>query len=122
MDQVAAEAANSQSSGLIYTLLMFGSMFAIFYFILIRPQQKQQKRHQDLIGSLKRGDEVILSSGIIGKIAQVEDRFITLEIGDRVKMRVLRQAVSGLATAEGAHSSNGPSTPATTTTTESDKK
>ncbi len=95
----AAGAANS-GSGLLSTLLMFGAMFAILYFILIRPQQKQQKKHQDLLAGLKRGDEVVLSSGIIGKIFQVEDRFIILEIGDKTKIKVLKQAVQGIVSAE----------------------
>lgn len=91
-----ATGAASGSSGLLSTLLMFGAMFAILYFILIRPQQKQQKKHQDLLAGLKRGDEVILSSGIIGKIFQVEDRFIILEIADKTKIKVLKQAVQGI--------------------------
>ncbi len=85
--------------GLMSTLLMFGAMFAILYFILIRPQQKQQKKHQALLGGLKKGDEIILSSGIMGKIFAVEDKVVTIEIGDKTKLRVLKQAVSGLVTA-----------------------
>lgn len=78
------------------TLLMFGAMFAILYFILIRPQQKQQKKHQELLGGLKKGDEVILSSGIMGKVFSVEDRIVVIEVGDKTKLKVLKQAVQGL--------------------------
>jgi preprotein translocase subunit YajC len=89
-----------QSTGaggsLISTLLMFGAMFAILYFVLIRPQQKQQKKHQTLLSGLKKGDEVVLSSGIMGKIFAVEDRIIILEISDKTKLKVLKQAVQGL--------------------------
>lgn len=81
---------------LIGTILPFVMIGAVFYFLLIRPQQKQAKKHQDLVSSLKKGDEVILSSGIVGRIFAVEDRFITLEIGDKTKMKVARQAVQGL--------------------------
>lgn len=94
-------ADGAQAGGGIFgTLLMFGAMFAILYFILIRPQQKQQKKHQELLAGLKKGDEVILSSGIIGRVALVEDRIVTIEVGDKTKLRVLKQAVSGLTTIE----------------------
>jgi preprotein translocase subunit YajC len=86
----------AQGGGIVSMLLMFGAMFAIMYFVLIRPQQKQQKRHQDLISALKKGDDVVLSSGILGKIFAVEDKFIHLEISDKVKIKVLKNAVSGL--------------------------
>ena len=78
------------------TVLMFGAMFAVLYFILIRPQQKQQKKHQALLAGLKRGDEVILSSGIMGKIFAVEDRIVVIEINDKTRLKVLKQAVQGL--------------------------
>lgn len=83
-------------SGLLSTLLMFAAMFAILYFVLIRPQQKQQKKHQALLAGLKKGDEVILSSGIMGKVFAVEDRIVVIEINDKTKFKVLKQAVSGL--------------------------
>lgn len=83
-------------SNILSTLLMFGAMFAILYFILIRPQQKQQKKHQELLAGLKKGDEVILSSGIMGKVFAVEDRIVVIEVGDKTKLKVLKQAVQGL--------------------------
>jgi preprotein translocase subunit YajC len=83
-------------NSLLSTLLMFAAMFLILYFILIRPQQKQQKKHQALVAGLKKGDEVILSSGIMGRVFAVEDRVIILEIGEKTKLRVLKQAVQGL--------------------------
>ena len=76
-------------------ILMIGGMFVVFYFITLRPQQKQQKKHQELVTNLKKGDEVALTSGIVGKIFSVDDRFISLEIGDKTRMKVLKQAVSG---------------------------
>src|SRR5580704_6715597 len=89
-------AQSAGSSGILSTLLMFGAMFAILYFILIRPQQKQQKKHQELLAGLKKGDEVILSSGIMGKVFAVEDRVVIVEVNDKMKLKVLKQAVSGL--------------------------
>lgn len=98
MDQIKNFFGGDAQNSPLPMLFMFGLMFAIIYFIMIRPQQKQQKRHQDLLASLKKGDEVILSSGIVGRIFAIEDRFLTLEIGmaDKIKMRVVRQAVQGL--------------------------
>lgn len=93
-----AQAAPTTGGGLMSTVLMFGAMFAILYFILIRPQQKQQKKHQELLAGLKKGDEVVLSSGIMGKVFAVEDRVVIIEIFDKTKMKVLKQAVQGLMT------------------------
>lgn len=91
-----AAQADGTGGSLMSMLLMFGAMFAILYFVMIRPQQKQAKKQQELLASLKKGDEVILSSGIFGRIYSVEDRFITLEIGDKVRFKVLKQAVQAL--------------------------
>lgn len=88
----------AQGGGIMGTLLMFAAMFAILYFVLIRPQQKQQKKQQELLSNLKKGDEVILSSGIIGKIFSVEDKFVMIEIGEKTRLKVLKQAVSGIVT------------------------
>lgn len=96
MDQLFGQGADGQGGGIVSMLLMFGVMFAVLYFVMILPQKKQQKKHMDLILSLKKGDEVILSSGIVGRIFSVEDRFITLEIGDKTKMKVVRHAVQAL--------------------------
>jgi preprotein translocase subunit YajC len=91
-----AQSAGTGAGNMLNTLLMFGAMFAILYFILIRPQQKQQKKHQALLAGLKKGDEVVLSSGIMGKIFAIEDRVVFIEIGEKTRLKVLKQAVSGL--------------------------
>ncbi len=104
----AQAAATGSGGGLMSTLLMFAAMFAILYFILIRPQQKQQKKHQALLAGLKRGDEVILSSGIMGKVFAVEDRVVIIEVSDKTKLKVLKQAVQGLVgPSEGTDVNNG---------------
>lgn len=88
--------SGAEGGGIFSMILMFGGMFAIMYFILIRPQQKQQKKHLELVGSLKKGDEVILSSGICGRVFSVEDKYLILEMLDKNKVKVLRQSVQGL--------------------------
>ena len=71
-------------------------IFVIFYFFLIRPQQKRVKEHKDMVKNLKRGDEVITSGGIIGKVERVfEDDRIELVIADDVKVQVIRNTIQG---------------------------
>ncbi|MBL4819119.1 MAG: preprotein translocase subunit YajC [Deltaproteobacteria bacterium] len=88
--------SGAEGGGMMSMLLLFGGMFAIMYFVLIRPQQKQQKKHQELIDTLKKGDEVMLSSGIVGRVFSVEDKYVVLEMMDKNKVKVLRQAVQAL--------------------------
>jgi preprotein translocase subunit YajC len=71
-------------------------MFAVFYFLLIRPQQKKQREAEALLKSLKRGDKVRTSSGIRGEIAELTDNDVNLIIADRVKINVLRSHIAGL--------------------------
>ena len=68
-------------------------MIVIFYFLLIRPQQKQEKERQEMLSRLKKGDTVITSGGLIGTIATVQDKEIQVEIADKVKVRVAREDV-----------------------------
>ena len=71
-------------------------IFVIFYFFLIRPQQKRVKEHKDMVKNLKRGDEVITSGGIIGKVDRVfEDERIELIIADNVKVQLIRNTIQG---------------------------
>ena len=70
-------------------------MFVIFWFLLIRPQQKRAKAHKQMLSELKRGDNVITSSGIIGKILQIDDEVVVLE-SETSKLRVSRGAIGGL--------------------------
>lgn len=70
-------------------------MVAVMYVLMIRPERKKQSDHATFLSSLKRGDEVVLTSGIIGRIEKIEDRALTLEVADKVRIRVLKIAVSG---------------------------
>jgi len=75
-------------------------MFAIFYFLLIRPQQKKQKQHRQMLGSIKKGDRVITSGGLYGRTTGLSDRVVTLEISEQVRVKVGRSNMSGLAQSE----------------------
>ncbi|SDB53951.1 preprotein translocase subunit YajC [Desulfonatronum thiosulfatophilum] len=75
-------------------------MFAIFYFLLIRPQQKKAKQHREVLGNLKKGDRVITAGGLYGRIHALNDDILTLEIGDNVKVQTNRNYIAGLAETE----------------------
>ncbi len=72
-------------------------MFVIFYFLLIRPQQKKTKEHRQMIGSLKKGDRIVTSGGIHGRITGMDEVTLTVEIADRVRVKVARGNVSAMA-------------------------
>jgi preprotein translocase subunit YajC len=77
-------------------LIMMAVFVVIFYFLLIRPQQKKQKEHQAMLGKLAEGDEVVTAGGILGRIVEVGDQFLTLEIADNVRIKVQRFQVTTL--------------------------
>ncbi len=70
-------------------------MFAIFYFLLIRPQQKKTKEHQAVLSQLKKGDKVLTAGGIHGEISGIKDDIITVEIAPKVRIRVSRGSIAG---------------------------
>ncbi len=72
-------------------------IFLVFYFLLIRPQQKKAKEHQSYLANLKRGDKVITGGGIYGQITGLTDNAVTLEIADNVRIKVSRAAIAGSA-------------------------
>lgn len=78
-------------ANLIPILLMFG----VIYFLLIRPQQKQQAEHQQHLAALKKGDEVVTQGGIIGRVHAVTDKHVTLEVGRDQKIRFMKSHIAG---------------------------
>ena len=80
-------------SGFIPLILMF----VIFYFLLIRPQQKRTKDHRQMINDLKKGDRIVTSGGIHGRITGLDDQTLTVEIADRVRVKVARSNVGAKA-------------------------
>lgn len=71
-------------------------IFVVFYFLLIRPQQKRQKEHRDLIGKLAAGDEVVTAGGVLGKITEVSESFVHVEVADGVQIKVQRQTIGSV--------------------------
>lgn len=86
-------AAPAQGGGFVEIgILVF--FFAIFYLMIWRPQSKRAAAHRDLISSLGKGDEVVLNSGMLGKISELDEQYVTVKIADNVMVRFQRQAVS----------------------------
>jgi len=84
-------AGGGGAQSLIFMLLMI----AVFYFMLIRPQQKKAKEHNNFLGGLKKGDQIVTRGGIIGRITGVTDTMVTLEIQEKVRVRVLKSYIEG---------------------------
>ena len=88
-----AQDAAAQQGSMTSTLIMLAVMGLFFYFMIIRPNKKRQTEHQNLMNELKKGSEVITSAGIIGKVAEVADGYISVEIANNVVIKLQRQAI-----------------------------
>lgn len=91
---MAGGAAAQGQGGQYQGIIMLVAMFAIFYFLLIRPQQKRAKQQKELVGGLKAGDNVVSAGGIHGKIVSVEDTTVVFEVATGVKMKINRSSVT----------------------------
>jgi preprotein translocase subunit YajC len=96
--QAGGTAASGGSGGFLATpLVPIILMLGVMWFFLIRPQQKKQKEHREMLGNLKKGDRVITSGGLYGRITGITDATLTLEIADKVRVKLSRGYVAGLA-------------------------
>jgi len=95
-EAMAQAAGGAQQASGLSMLVMMGLFAVVFYFLLIRPQQKKQKEHQAMLGKLAAGDEVVLAGGILGRIVELGDQFLTIEIADNVRVKVQRFQVTSL--------------------------
>ena len=91
--QAAPAAATSGTDGLLGMLPLL-LMFVVLYFVMIRPQMKRQKEHRTMLAALSKGDEVVTNGGIAGRVDEVGESFLTVEIAPNVKVRVQKGAVS----------------------------
>ena len=89
-----AQTATGAQPSAFEMFVPFIFIFVIFYFLIIRPQSKRQKDHQKFLAEVKRGDEIITSSGILGRVEGITDQFVTLEIADGVKIKMLRSQIA----------------------------
>jgi preprotein translocase subunit YajC len=89
-----AQAAQPQSP--LLTFLPLVAIFVIFYFLIIRPQNKKQKEHREMVGALATGDEVVTAGGVLGKVTAVGEQFLDVEIASNVTIKVQRHTVAAV--------------------------
>ena len=83
-------------NGMFGTLIMFGAIFAIFYFMIIRPQQKRAKEQKAMLEAVQKGDKVVLTGGMHGSIAGLEDKTVLVDVGNNVKIKFERTAIAAV--------------------------
>jgi preprotein translocase subunit YajC len=103
--QAAGAGAPQGGAGFFLQMAPLLLIFVIFYFLLIRPQQKRMKEHRALINAVKKGDAVVTAGGVIGRVTKVEDNEVEVEISPNVKIKVVKSTLSDVR-------SNGSSKPA----------
>lgn len=89
-----AQAAGSGGTAAFAQFIPLILIFAIMYFLMIRPQQKRVKQHREMVGALKKGDQIVTQGGILGKVTSVRDDELEVEIAQGVKVRVVRSTVA----------------------------
>jgi preprotein translocase subunit YajC len=97
ISQAHAQAAGSAHQGRgMMNFLILPLMLVVFYFLLIRPQQKRHKENQSMLSKLATGDEVVTGGGLLGRVTEVGDIFVSVEIADGVRIKVQRQQITQL--------------------------
>ena len=90
-----AQAAGGDTNSMLVSLLPFVLIFVIMYFLILRPQQKRVKQHQEMVKNVRRGDTVVTSGGLIGKVTKVvDDEQLEVEVADGVRIRQVRSMIS----------------------------
>ncbi len=90
----AQDGAAAPAGGGFQMVIMFGSIIAIWYFLVIRPQTKQQKAHADMVAALKKGDDVVASGGIHGRVHEVQDDTLLIEVSKGVRLKIDKNKVA----------------------------
>jgi len=93
---MAPQGGDGGGGSLISTLIMFGAIFAIFYFMIIRPQQKRAKEREKLLSNIEKGDKIITSGGVHATIVGIEEKTVLIEIAPNVKVKVERSAIGSV--------------------------
>ena len=92
----AQDVGQAAPGGEMFQIAFLIGLFALFYFIAIRPQRKRQKEHANMVAALNKGDEVVTSSGILGRIARLEDNFVVLQVAEKVELKFQRSHISAV--------------------------
>ena len=93
---ILAQASPDGGGGMIGTVVMFGLIFVIFYFMIIRPQQKRQKERQKMLDALEKGDKIVTAGGIYGSVVGLEEKTVLVQIADNVKVKVDRGSIGSV--------------------------
>jgi preprotein translocase subunit YajC len=91
-----AQAAGGAQPNAFLQLLPLVLIFVVFYFLLIRPQAKRAKEHKAMVGALAVGDEVVMNGGMLGKVTEAGDQFLTVEVADGVRVKIQRHTVASV--------------------------
>jgi preprotein translocase subunit YajC len=91
-----APSGNGGGGSFISTIIMFGAIFLIFYFMIIRPQQKRAKEREKMLSNVQKGDKVVTSGGLHGTIAGIDEKTVLLQVGDNIKLKFERSAISSV--------------------------
>lgn len=91
-----APSGNGGGGSFISTIIMFGAIFLIFYFMIIRPQQKRAKEREKMLSNIQKGDKVVTSGGMHGVIAGLDEKTVLLQVGDNIKLKFERSAISSV--------------------------
>ena len=95
LDLLFAVPREGGNSGTIFMVQML-LIFAIFYFLLLRPQAKERQRHEQMLGAIKKGDEIVTNGGIIGKVVHVDEKRLTLRTGENTRLTVDRGRIAAV--------------------------
>ena len=91
-----AQAPEANGGSDIFSLVFMVGLFVVFYFIAIRPQRKRQKEHTQMVTGLGKGDEVVMSSGMLGKVNKLEEDFIVVQVADNVELKFQKSSVHAI--------------------------
>ena len=90
-----AQATQSAPQGMsIQMMVMFGGLFAVMYFLMIRPQAKRAKEHRAMLAALQKGDEVVMAGGVLGKVTKVGENYVSVEVSPNVEIQVQKPSVT----------------------------
>lgn len=93
---MAPQGGEGGGGSLISTLIMFGAIFAIFYFMIIRPQQKRAKEREKLLSNIEKGDKIVTSGGVHATIVGIEEKTVLIEIAPNVKIKIERSGIGSV--------------------------
>jgi len=93
---MAPQGGEGGGGSMVSTIIMFGAIFAIFYFMIIRPQQKRAKEREKLLSNIEKGDKIITSGGVHATIVGIEEKSVLIEIAPNVKVKIERSAVGSV--------------------------